>query len=90
MLCAAATDPLWHAIRDRLIRDNERRTGVAFASEPEYRLPSAILGAFLVTVGLFVFGWTTNANIHWIAPIIGSGIFGAGTLLVFTGIFTFL
>ncbi|KAM0277876.1 hypothetical protein ACHAQH_005508 [Verticillium albo-atrum] len=90
MLCAAASDPLWHAIRERLIRNNERRTGEPCGSEPEYRLPPAILGAFLVTIGIFVFGWTTNANIHWIAPIIGSGIFGAGTLLVFTGIFTFL
>ncbi|KAM0331604.1 hypothetical protein ACHAQA_003283 [Verticillium albo-atrum] len=90
MLCAAASDPLWHAIRERLIRNRESRTGEACGSEPEYRLPPAILGSFLVTIGLFVFGWTTSADIHWIFPIIGSGIFGAGTLLVFTGIFTFL
>lgn len=38
----------------------------------------AILGAPLVTVGLFVFAWTAYPSVHWIIPIIGSGIFGAG------------
>ena len=38
----------------------------------------AILGAPLVTVGLFIFAWTTYPTVHWIVPIIGSGIFGAG------------
>ena len=39
-------------------------------------------------IGLFWFAWTSLS--HWILPIIGSGIFGCGTLLVFNGIFTFL
>ncbi|KAF4236890.1 hypothetical protein CNMCM8980_002709 [Aspergillus fumigatiaffinis] len=90
MLCTAASDPLWHAVRERLICNLERDTGESGGSEPEFRLPPAILGAFLVTIGLFVFAWTTNADIHWIAPVIASGIFAAGTVLVFTGIFTFL
>ncbi|KAF6819642.1 bicyclomycin resistance [Colletotrichum musicola] len=90
MFLAAATDPLWHRIRSRLMADLERETGVEGASEPEFRLPPVICGAFLVTIGLFWFGWTTFSWVHWILPIIGSAVFGAGTLLVFTGIFTFL
>ncbi|EQB46179.1 Efflux pump atB [Colletotrichum gloeosporioides] len=90
MLLAAATDPLWHRIRSRLMADLEKETGVEGASEPEFRLPPVICGAFLVTIGLFIFAWTTFSWIHWIVPIIGSAIFGAGVLLVFTGIFTFL
>ncbi|KAJ6029865.1 fluconazole resistance protein [Penicillium canescens] len=90
MLCAAVSDPLWHAVRKRLIRNLERDTGEPCGSEPEFRLPPAIIGGFLVTIGLFVFAWTINADVHWIAPVIGSGIFAAGTVLVFTGIFTFL
>ncbi|TEA15935.1 Efflux pump atB [Colletotrichum sidae] len=90
MFLAAATDPLWHRIRARLMDDLEKETGVEGASEPEFRLPPVICGAFLVTIGLFWFGWTTMSWVHWILPIIGSAIFGAGTLLVFTGIFTFL
>ncbi|PQE27675.1 major facilitator superfamily transporter protein [Rutstroemia sp. NJR-2017a BBW] len=90
MLAAAATDPYWHHNYVRLIRQREERTGEVGGSEPEYRLPPAILGAVLVPIGLFMFAWTTYSSVHWIVPIIGSAIFGMGTLLVFTGIFTFL
>ncbi|KAI3398974.1 hypothetical protein diail_8001 [Diaporthe ilicicola] len=48
MLCAALMGPLWVKIRARLIEKNERLTGVEGKAEPEYRLPSAILGSFLV------------------------------------------
>lgn len=78
MFCAALMGPLWVKIRAQLIEKNERLTGVEGKAEPEYRLPSAILGSFLVTIGLFWFGWSSFPWVHWIMPIIGSGIFGAG------------
>ncbi|GJN82095.1 hypothetical protein PLIIFM63780_005632 [Purpureocillium lilacinum] len=90
MLLGVATDPLWHRIRARLIRKYERETGVSGASEPEFRLPPAILGSLLAPAGLFMFGWSTYPWVHWIVPIIGSAIFGMGNVLLFTGIFTFL
>ena len=37
-----------------------------------------ILGAPLITGGLFWFGFTTYPSIHWIVPITGSFIFGLG------------
>jgi len=78
MLLGVATDPLWHRIRARLIRKYERETGVSGASEPEFRLPPAILGSLLAPAGLFMFGWSTYPWVHWIVPIIGSAIFGMG------------
>ena len=78
MFCAALMGPLWVKIRAQLIEKNARLTGVEGKAEPEYRLPSAILGSFLVTIGLFWFGWSSLPWVHWIMPIIGSGIFGAG------------
>lgn len=78
MFCAALLGPLWVKIRAQLIDKNARLTGVEGKAEPEYRLPSAILGSFLVTVGLFWFGWSSQTWVHWIMPIIGSGIFGCG------------
>ncbi|KAK7716134.1 hypothetical protein SLS64_003286 [Diaporthe eres] len=78
MLCAAVMGPLWVKIRAQLIEKNARLTGIEGKAEPEYRLPSAILGSFLVTIGLFWFGWSSLPWVHWIMPIIGSGIFGAG------------
>ncbi|KAK2014201.1 major facilitator superfamily transporter [Colletotrichum eremochloae] len=81
MFVAAATDPLWHHIRSRLIADLEKKTGVEGASEPEFRLPAVICGAFLCPIGIFWFGW--SLHLHWIVPIIGSAIFGAGYVGVF-------
>ncbi|TRX92787.1 hypothetical protein FHL15_006193 [Xylaria flabelliformis] len=84
MIAGAATNPVWHSVHRRLVKRNH---GVP---EPEFRLASSILGAVLVPIGLFWFAWTSSPWLHWILPIIGSGIFGCGTLLVFNGIFTFL
>ena len=78
MIAGIATDPFWHKNYMRLVRNREAAGGEPGGSEPEYRLPPAILGAVLVTTGLFWFGWTTYASVHWIVPIIGSGIFGMG------------
>lgn len=50
---------------------------------PEQRLYLALLGGPLITVGLFIFGWTAFAQVHWIAPVIGEALFGCGNLLVF-------
>lgn len=51
--------------------------------KPEERLPFAFVGAFLVPVALFIFGWTSRESIHWIVPIIGSAIFIMGAVLLF-------
>ncbi|KAH7204875.1 major facilitator superfamily domain-containing protein [Fusarium redolens] len=90
MLFGVATDPIWRRIRVYLIEKHDRETGVENISEPEFRLPPAILGSLLVPIGLFMFAWTSRPWIHWIVPIIGSAIFGAGNALILTGIFTFL
>lgn len=78
MMLATFTFPLWNRIRQRLIEKREQETGIKGATEPEYRLPSVMFGALLVPIGLFWFGWTTYASVHWILPIIGAGIFAAG------------
>ncbi|KAL6717798.1 hypothetical protein ACLMJK_003883 [Lecanora helva] len=115
MIIGVLTDPLWARNYRRLLRQYEARTGQKGASEPEFRLPPTILGAFLVPISLFGeqrrtlgfeaihmmanadtdiwlagFGWTTFPWVHWIAPILFSGLFGTGIILVYSGIFTFL
>ncbi|KAI9812236.1 MAG: hypothetical protein M1832_000468 [Thelocarpon impressellum] len=90
MVAGVATNPFWNWNYVRLIRKREAAGGEACSSEPGGRLPAAIGGAVLVSVGLFWFAWTLTPTIHWVVPIIGSAVFGMGTLLVFTGIFTFL
>ncbi|QLI67290.1 Efflux pump atB [Metarhizium brunneum] len=90
MILGVLTDPVWHRVRTRLVQKLETETGIPGASEPEFRLPPAIMGAFLVPAGIFMFGWSTYPWVHWIVPIIGSCIFAIGNVLLFTGIFTFL
>ena len=90
MLTAIASDPIWHYNYLRLLRKKEQQTGEPGKSEPEYRLPPSIFGVWLCVIGLFWFAWTIYPNIHWIVPLIGSAFFGCGTILTFTGVFTFL
>ncbi|OQE25142.1 hypothetical protein PENSTE_c006G10182 [Penicillium steckii] len=89
MVMAILSDPLWRRNYVRLER-NHQQGNHAEEFQPEWRLPPAILGGPLVTSGLFIFAWTIYSDVHWIAPIIGSALFGAGTILVYSGIFTFL
>ncbi|KAJ9318965.1 hypothetical protein DTO271D3_553 [Paecilomyces variotii] len=90
MIFAILTDPIWRRNYARLELKHEQRKGVKGDFQPEWRLPPAIVGAPLVTIGLFIFAWTIYSNCHWIGAIIGSAIFGAGTILVYSGVFTFL
>lgn len=78
MVAGVSCDPLFHKYYVKLVEEREARGGEPGGSEPEFRLPPAIVGAPLVTIGLFWFGWTTYSSIHWIVPIIGSAIFGMG------------
>jgi hypothetical protein len=74
--------------------DNRRYTRVAKEhggmAPPEARLPPAILGSVLLPVGLFWFAWTNGPEIHWIVPIIASGFFAAGLVLVFLSLLNYL
>nr|KAK5443221.1 hypothetical protein LTR18_005899 [Exophiala xenobiotica] len=89
MLLAIASDPIWQWNYLRLVRNTETRTGER-KSEPEFRLPPSIFGPWICTIGLFWFAWSCYSHIHWIVPIIATGVFGFGTVLSFTGVFTFL
>lgn len=57
---------------------------------PEMRVPALVFGSFFVPVGLFWYGWSAQAKLHWIMPIIGSGIFGFGMMTTFLPIQLYL
>ncbi|KAI0265179.1 multidrug resistance protein 4 [Gloeopeniophorella convolvens] len=57
---------------------------------PEMRVPALIFGSLFVPIGLFWYGWSAQAAIHWIMPIIGTGIFGFGMMAVFLPIQLYL
>lgn len=54
------------------------------ALPPEARLPTGLLGAILLPIGLFIFAWTcVPVSIHWIVPIAATVPYGAGLVLIF-------
>ncbi|KAH7384754.1 multidrug transporter [Cadophora sp. MPI-SDFR-AT-0126] len=56
----------------------------------ESRLVPALFACFGPTIGLFMFGWTARASIHWIAPTIGITIYGASVFIVMQCIFVYV
>ncbi|QRW24297.1 major facilitator superfamily transporter [Rhizoctonia solani] len=58
--------------------------------KPEYRIPPMLFGTVLIVIGLFWYGWTAHVKAHYILPIIGSGIFGAGMMFCFMPIQLYL
>ncbi|RKK65785.1 hypothetical protein BFJ69_g15980 [Fusarium oxysporum] len=77
MIVAAATNPVWIRIRFWLL-DKHKGTRAYGHSDPEYQLPPAIAGGALIPIGLFWFAWTTQGNVHWLVPVMGSSLFGCG------------
>nr|POE47874.1 efflux pump rdc3 [Quercus suber] len=65
---------------DRLVRrfSKEREW------QAEYRLLPLLPSSLFLPVGLLWFGWSVEARVHWIMPMIGTGIVGFGVLGVFT------
>ncbi|KAK7428786.1 hypothetical protein QQZ08_004711 [Neonectria magnoliae] len=58
--------------------------------KPEYRLPVMVIASFTVPLGLFMYGWTAEKNMHWILPIIGTGFLGLGMICAMMGTSVYL
>ncbi|KAF2821238.1 MFS general substrate transporter [Ophiobolus disseminans] len=78
------TAPLNDALYRRL---KKRNSGVG---KPEFRIPIMVPASLLVPIGLFWYGWSAQAQVHWIMPDIGACIFCAGVIVGFQCIQTYL
>lgn len=58
--------------------------------QPEFRLPSMVPGSIFLPIGLLIFGWTAETHKHWIGPDIGLACVGAGIVLNFQSIQTYV
>jgi MFS family permease len=68
-------------VSDRLVKTLTKRNGGT--SKPEYRLPIMLVGALVVPIGLFLYGWSADKKLHWIVPIIGTAFLGSGMFCIF-------
>jgi Major Facilitator Superfamily len=66
---------------DRMLKSLTKQNGGN--PKPEYRLPAMFVGAFILPIGLFLYGWSAEKKIHWIVPIIGTAFLGGGMFTIF-------
>lgn len=71
----------FHGFNGRVQRSRMRAEG-ATGPKPEYHLIMMILFSPFVGLGLFMYGWTTFYQVHWIVPIIGTVLIGFGAFFV--------
>ncbi|KAI9663140.1 MAG: hypothetical protein M1821_008188 [Bathelium mastoideum] len=57
---------------------------------PEARLPPMMFGSIFFAAGLFIFGWTSNRDIIWVAPCIGAILLGFGFFTIFQAAINYL
>ncbi|KAG1741333.1 multidrug resistance protein 4 [Suillus lakei] len=58
--------------------------------KPEMRVPALIFGSLFAPVGLLWYGWSAQAKLHFIMPIIGTAIFSFGFMTTFLPIQLYL
>ena len=58
--------------------------------KPEHRLHMMTIGGFFLPVGLFWYGWSVQAQTHFMVPIVGTGVMGFGLLMTFMPANTYL
>lgn len=80
-ICGKGMDIIYRKLKER----NPTHEG-----KPEYRMPILLPFSILVIVGIFIYGWTAEYAVHWIAPNIGAAIFAMGTLASFQSATTYL
>ncbi|KAK6509165.1 hypothetical protein TWF481_003926 [Arthrobotrys musiformis] len=74
-------------LNDRVYVSLREKNG---GDKPEYRLPMLTYSSWLIPVGMFMYGWTAEKHVHWIAPIIGTSFIGLGMLAAFMPIQSYL
>jgi hypothetical protein len=62
---------LYGLVSDRYIKYKKVKEGTADA-KPEHRLMLMVVGAVVLPLGLFLYGWPAARRVAWIAPLVGT------------------
>jgi MFS transporter, DHA1 family, multidrug resistance protein len=65
----------------------EKREG---GMEPEQWLVLALYTSPLIPAAVLLFGWSSQESVHWIVPVIATGLFLPGTFIFFQCSFLYL
>ena len=58
-----------------------RRSEKQGSHKPENRLVPIVYASPLIPSGLLLYGWSLQAGLHFVVPIVGSALVGAGMVL---------
>jgi MFS family permease len=58
--------------------------------EPEFRLPVMVPGSIILPIGLIISGWAATGHVHWVVTDLGIMFVGAGMILSFQAIQTYV
>ncbi|KAB2573704.1 MFS transporter [Lasiodiplodia theobromae] len=77
------------SMTDRVL---QRKLAAGGRIRPEDRLPLflTVPAGLALPAGLFLYGWTADKRVHWIAPMIGTGITGFGMICALICVQTYL
>lgn len=74
---------------DRIIKNKQSR-GPEPQAEDRLNFIITVPSAILLPLGLIMYGWTADKGVHWIAPMIGTGILGFGMMGIYMSVQTYL
>ncbi|KAF2797061.1 MFS general substrate transporter [Melanomma pulvis-pyrius CBS 109.77] len=74
---------------DRIIRSRIAK-GKEYVPEDRLSLYLTVPSALLLPLGLIMYGWTVENRVHWIAPMIGTGLVGFGMIGIVMSVQTYL
>lgn len=76
-------------LNDRIYRHLKATRGQG-VGRPEFRVPLMIPTCLLLPLGLFLYGWSAEKHFHWVVPNIGACFIGAGVIIAFQCIQTYV
>lgn len=68
----------------------ERLRANNYRPVPEARLIPMMIGSIFFAAGLFIFGWTSRPNVHWMATMVGIASMGLGFFTIFQAALNYL
>ncbi|CAN6674407.1 quinidine resistance protein 3 [Trichomonascus vanleenenianus] len=75
-------------VSDRILKRFIKKYGFV---APEARIAENVyFAAALYPAALLIFGWTANAKVFWLAPLVGTFLFGIASMIVFGTTMTYL
>ena len=76
-------------LSDRIIKGKQAK-GETPQAEDRLNYAITVPSAILLPMGLIIYGWTAEKHVHWIAPMIGTGVMGFGMMGVYMSVQVYL